>query len=165
MLYINCKSWFAVCTFCRLCSDGASLQERLLRFPFYSHCWPESARRDKRLALTAAAKRQTEQEFLTEQLDSSRNTSAIDLSGLRISGGRRGGKQTKSGAPKAVISVPRDEVPLGVFLFQNYRCTFVRYIYAVSSTVLVSLCHPQLRFLGKSSHTHAKFGIITICVR
>jgi hypothetical protein len=139
----------------RLCSDGASLQERLLRLPFYSHCWPESAKRDKRLALTAASKRQTEQEFLTEQLDSSRNTSTIDLSELRISGGRRGGKQMKSAAARAVVSVPRDEVPLGVFLFQNYRCLLN--LFAVCtlyrSRRWYSLTCAELRLLDKSSHT------------
>jgi hypothetical protein len=149
------KSCFIACVNCRLCSDGASPQERLLRLPFYSHCWPESAKRDKRLALTAAAKRQTEQEFLTEQLDSSRNTSAIDLSGLHIARGRRGGKQTRSGALRAVASVPPDEVPLGVFLFQNYRCLLDLFaVYTLCrSRRWYSLTCVELRLLDKSLHT------------
>jgi hypothetical protein len=137
-----------------------------LRLPFYSHCWPESAKRDKRLALTAAAKRQTEQEFLTEQLDSSRNTSAIDLSGLHIAGGRRGGKQMKSAAARAVASVPRDEVPLGVFLFQNYRCLLD--LFAVHtlcrSRRWYSLTCVELHLLDKSSHTLDVVSYLFACV-
>lgn len=101
-----------------VCSDGASLQERLLRLPFYAHCWPENAKRDRKLSLTSAAKQPSQQDRLFRELgmDSSRNTSAINLSGLHGGAGRgvRHGATTTAGAP-------REEVPLGVFLFQNYR--------------------------------------------
>lgn len=106
----------------RLCSDGASLQERLLRLPYYAHCWPETAKRDRHLNLTAAAKRPSPLDRLLGQMDSSRNTSAIDLSGLNSIGdgsGRRGRSGESAGGRRAG---PVAEVPLGVFLFQNYRC-------------------------------------------
>lgn len=99
----------------RLCSDGASLQERLLRLPFYSHCWPENAKRDQPLNLAASsvessATRPAQDQSHYQELDSSRNTSAINLSGLRRGGGVSGKKR------EADL-----DLPLGVFLYQNYR--------------------------------------------
>jgi hypothetical protein len=98
---------------CRLCSDGASLQERLLRLPFYSHCWPENAKRDQHLNLAASSAesssaRPAQGLHQYQELDSSRNTSAINLAGLRrgATGNRR----------EADV-----DLPLGVFLYQNYR--------------------------------------------
>ena len=97
-----------------ICSDGASLQERLLRLPFYSDCWPEIARRERErrgeaTASTSLCNNGAAYQYLQEQ-DSSRNRSEINLNGLMVGGG---GITSKN--------VPENELPLGVFLYKNYR--------------------------------------------
>ena len=88
----------------------------MLRLPFYSGCWPENAKRSKHLSLTSRAPQKHtgtgrwgyETAVWAAQMDSSRNTSAINLTALRS-------------APPHRSRQSSEELCLGVFLYKNYR--------------------------------------------
>ena len=86
--------------------------------PFYSDCWPESIKhRDAHQSSQQAHQsRQLTAQGYSYSLDSSRNSSGINLGGLSPStwtGGRQRGSDTAEVNP--------NDFPLGVFLYKNYR--------------------------------------------
>lgn len=109
-----------------LCSDGASLQERLLRLPFYAACRPESVARSKQQE--AEHSQQGLYRSMTDldrEQDSSRNTCKINLDALSVATSRSTTSSSSAASAKSRQSGRQmsedDELPLGVFLYKNYR--------------------------------------------